>query len=36
MLKVYILSRRRQDMTHEEYVVYWRDAHASLYVLAAE
>lgn len=30
MLKVYILSRRRSDMTHEEYVQHWRDVHAPL------
>jgi uncharacterized protein (TIGR02118 family) len=36
MLKVYILSRRRQDMTHEEYVAYWRDVHAPLYANTPE
>ncbi len=31
MLKVYILSRRRSDMTHEQYVTHWRDVHAPLF-----
>src|SRR5258708_26002398 len=31
MLKVHILSRRRSDMTHEQYVAYWRDVHAPLF-----
>jgi uncharacterized protein (TIGR02118 family) len=31
MLKVYILSRRRSDMTHEQYVAHWRDKHAPLF-----
>jgi uncharacterized protein (TIGR02118 family) len=31
MLKVYILVRRRSDMTHEQYVEYWRDKHAPLF-----
>jgi uncharacterized protein (TIGR02118 family) len=31
MLKVYILSRRRSDMTHEQYVAHWRDVHAPLF-----
>ena len=30
MLKVHILSRRRSDMTHEQYVAHWRDVHAPL------
>ena len=31
MLKVHILSRRRSDMTHEQYVQHWRDVHAPLF-----
>jgi hypothetical protein len=31
MLKVHILSRRRSDMTHEEYVAHWRDVHGPLF-----
>ncbi|CAD6532618.1 hypothetical protein LMG27952_02640 [Paraburkholderia hiiakae] len=31
MLKVYILSRRRSDMTHEQYMTHWRDVHAPLF-----
>jgi uncharacterized protein (TIGR02118 family) len=31
MLKVHILSRRRADMTHEQYVAHWRDVHAPLF-----
>ncbi len=31
MLKVHILARRRSDMTHEQYVAYWRDVHAPLF-----
>src|SRR6266481_2397070 len=30
MLKVHILNRRRSDMTHEQFVAYWRDVHAPL------
>jgi uncharacterized protein (TIGR02118 family) len=32
MLKVYILVRRRSDLTHEQYVEHWRDRHAPLYL----
>ncbi len=32
MLKVHILTRRRSDMTHEEYVAHWRDVHGPLFV----
>ena len=31
MLKVHILSRRRSDMTHAQYVQHWRDVHAPLF-----
>ena len=31
MLKVHILSRRRSDMTHEQYVQHWREVHAPLF-----
>jgi len=31
MLKLHILSRRRSDMTHEQYVTHWRDVHAPLF-----
>jgi uncharacterized protein (TIGR02118 family) len=31
MLKVHILSRRRSDMTHDQYVQHWRDVHAPLF-----
>ena len=31
MLKVHILSRRRADMTHEQYVTRWREVHAPLF-----
>jgi uncharacterized protein (TIGR02118 family) len=31
MLKVHILSRRRADMTHAQYVSHWRDVHAPLF-----
>ena len=31
MLKVYILSRRRSDTTHEQYVTHWRDKHGPLF-----
>ena len=30
MLKLRILCRRRSDMTHEQFVAYWRDIHAPL------
>lgn len=31
MLKVDILSRRRPDMTHEQFVRHWRDVHGQLF-----
>ncbi len=31
MLKVYILCRRRPDLTHEQFVKHWRDIHAPLF-----
>ena len=31
MLKVDILVRRNPDMTHEQFVAYWRDSHAKLF-----
>jgi EthD domain-containing protein len=31
MLEVYILSRCRSDMTHQQYVEHWRDKHAPLF-----
>jgi hypothetical protein len=31
MLKVHILSRRRSDLTHEQYVQHWKDVHAPLF-----
>lgn len=31
MLKVHILSRRRSDMTHEQYVAHWQNVHAPLF-----
>jgi uncharacterized protein (TIGR02118 family) len=31
MLKVHILSRRRADMTHEQYVDHWKNVHAPLF-----
>jgi uncharacterized protein (TIGR02118 family) len=31
VLKMHILSRRRGDMTHEQYVTHWRDVHAPLF-----
>jgi len=31
MLKVYILCRRRRDLTHEQFVAYWRDIHGPLF-----
>jgi uncharacterized protein (TIGR02118 family) len=30
-LKVDILSRRRDDMTHAQYLAHWRDVHAPLF-----
>ena len=31
MLKVYILSRRRSDLTHEQYMAHWQNVHAPLF-----
>jgi hypothetical protein len=31
MLKVDILSRRRPDLTHEQFVEHWRDLHGPLF-----
>jgi uncharacterized protein (TIGR02118 family) len=31
VLKVDILVRRRPDLTHEQFVAHWRDAHAKLF-----
>jgi uncharacterized protein (TIGR02118 family) len=31
MLKVDILSVRRPDLTHEQFVTHWRDVHAKLF-----
>jgi len=31
LLKVDILVRRNPDMTHEQFVAYWRDSHAKLF-----
>jgi uncharacterized protein (TIGR02118 family) len=31
MLKVDILSRRRPDMAHEQFVAHWRDVHGELF-----
>src|SRR6476620_12405433 len=31
LLKVDILVRRNSDMTHEQFVAYWRDSHAKLF-----
>jgi uncharacterized protein (TIGR02118 family) len=31
MLKLSILARRRPDLTHEQFLSYWRDGHAELY-----
>src|SRR5258708_32364585 len=31
MRKVYILCRRRPDLTHEQFVKHWRDIHAPLF-----
>ena len=31
MLKVHILSRRRADMTHEQYVQHWTNVHGPLF-----
>jgi uncharacterized protein (TIGR02118 family) len=31
MLKVTLLSRRRDDMTHAQYLAHWRDVHAPLF-----
>jgi uncharacterized protein (TIGR02118 family) len=31
VLKVYILSRRRPDLSHQEFLKHWRDVHAPLF-----
>ena len=31
VLKLYILVRRRADMTHEQYLKHWQGVHAPLY-----
>ncbi len=31
MLKLYILSRRKNGMTHEQYVTHWRDVHGPMF-----